>query len=363
MSVSTRSSFEEVVDDFYDHDHPVVRDGMELPRLYTNFFNPSEPLRRTYGGMNFSIRNVRGDGPMATFAPTDADILPRSLLLQMNGYMQGPNTSMTDKTLMPLRPLLDEFGTMGIGYAHGRRGTDRVLTQQGRYTVGRIQGDVQRDISRVNEWMQVPTVLMGHSMGGQHVAHILACPERYGFTRDQICGVILMNSMLLPHSQSMIRTPGFVREIALKSLGSVTKSIVTGKGVLFRGQKAFDTFLSEGDPNGVNERRVTENTFPDSGMFFAQTLTTGTSPSLKHANLKDLPIAMVISEGDQLMAQELQHGTADYLESLGADVYVRNIPGRHFSPIVTVSGESRERVDMIMHANAAAFTHAFQRVV
>lgn len=380
MNISPRSSFEEVVHGLYDHGHPVVRDDMELPRFLANTERSYDPLRKNHDGIGFSIRNMREGGPVVTFASTGTAMPPQSLLLQFNGYMQAQTASMTDKVLIPLRPLLGQFGTMGVGYAHGGRGTESVLTRQGRYTVSDIQTDVEYDLSGLNEWMHgmasrssvslpglpvpsLPTVLMGHSQGGQQIAHVLAHPQRYGFTPDQIRGVILMNSMLLPHSQMMLRTPGFMREIALKSLGSVTRSIITGKGLLFRGQKAFDTFLGEGDPNGVNERRVTENTFPDSGMFFAQTVTTGTSPSLKHANLKGLPISMVISEGDQLMAQELQHNTADYLQSLGADVYVRNIPGKHFSPIVTVSGESRERIEMIMRENATAFAHAFQRVV
>lgn len=352
--------YEDLADDFM-HGLPLKKDGVALPQ-----FADREKGPQYFHGMQFGLMPTKGGGTAIGFE-SSAFVNPKAQLFALQGYMQGPAAGVTDKVFTPLVPLLKEHQVTGLSYAHGNRGTPNTLTRQGRYNVDDIQRDVGADLRAINgrrtrRGNRFPTVLMGHSQGGQHVAHILANPEQYGLTPDQIRGVILMNSMLLPHSQPMVMTPGFAWNIARKSLHHVAWSIVSGRGLLFRGQKAFDTFVGEGDPNGENERRVTENTFPDSGLFFAQTVTTGTSPSLKDANLRGLPVSMIVSEDDQLMSQALQHRSADYLSSLGADVQVHDVPGKHFSPIVTFTGEPQERVDAVMAANRRAYEHAFQNI-
>lgn len=353
--------YEDLADDLM-HGSRLKKDGVTLPQFSHRDRDP-----QYFHGMQFGLMSTKGGGAAIGFeSATFVD--PKAQLFALQGYMQGPAAGVADKIFTPLVPLLKDHHVTGLSYAHGNRGTPNTLTRQGRYTVNDIQRDVSADLRAVNERRvrrvgnRLPTVLMGHSQGGQHVAHILANPEQYGLTPDQIRGVILMNSMLLPDSQPMVMTPGFAWNIARKSLGHVAWSIVSGRGLLFRGQKAFDTFVGEGDPNGENERRVTENTFPDSGLFFAQTVTTGTSPSLKDANLRGLPVSVIVSQDDQLMSQQLQHKTADYLDSLGANVQVRDVPGKHFSPIVTFTGEPQERVDAIMAANRQAYEHAFRNI-
>lgn len=376
MSLSARTSphdldlpFEDLADDFHDHDHPVKADGSELPRFFhdraldsmAGFHTPPRYHRR----MSFWLEKTADGGAAFDFRPLATGYAPQSRILFFQGYMQGPLAGIADKVLDPLMPFMNDHRTRGLSYAHGNRGTSRVLTRQGRSSVQDIQDDIATDLQGINarckrDHGDLPTILMGHSQGGQHVAHILKDPKRYGFTEDQIRGVILMNPMLLPHSQTMLATPGFLTDIALRSLGSVAASLCTGKGILFRGKKAFDAFLGEGDPDGKAERRITECTFPDSGAFFVQSLTTGTSPSLKDARIQGLPISMVVSQDDQLMGQTLQHKTADYLASLGAKVHLENVPGKHFAPIVTHTGEGRDRVDATMAANRRAYAHVFQ---
>ncbi len=352
--------YEDVVDQLQDSGHPVEKGGFQLPRLRMKSIS--------HRGMDLRALRVATGSAVATFGPDYISYPPLHLLLGANGYMQPPTGFLTDKFLIPAQEFMKKYLVHGAGYAHGRRGTAEVMTRQGRYSVGHIQDDVAEDTKAIIEWLQiravrpVPTVLMGHSQGGQHVAHQLADPEKYGLKRDQIRGVVLINSMLLPHSQQMLLTPGFFKEIALSSLGRVAGSMITGKGLLFRGQKAFDAFVGEGDPNGKNERRITEGTYPDSGMFFTQTVTTGTSPSLKDARLKGLPVSIIVSEDDQLMGKNLQYKTADYLDSFGADVRIMDVPGKHLSPLMTHTGESPERVELIMDQHRQALAHAFQNL-
>ncbi|MFA7277645.1 MAG: alpha/beta fold hydrolase [Candidatus Gracilibacteria bacterium] len=369
MSLTPYSRFEDLAEDLYDLDDPIEKDGMSLPRLRYDEKEPIDSPVLVHDNIEFGFVPTARGGAAIGFS-SYRTIMPSAQLISLQGYMQGPAVGITDKAIKPLLPFLHEQDVVGLSYAHGNRGTSNVLTRQGRYTVGDIQEDVAADLRQFNTQVtpdrskNLPVVLMGHSQGGQHVAHILANPEKYGLTRDRIRGVVLMNSMLLPHSQPMIMTPGFAWDIARKSLGQVAWSMVrpSGRGLLFRGQQAFDAFVGEGSPEGVNERRVTDFSFPDSGLFFTQTITTGTSPSLKDANLKGLPVAVISSNDDQLMSQELQHKTAEYLESLGADVHVHDIPGKHFSPIVTVTEEPQDRAEHIMRENGRAYQHAFRNI-
>ncbi len=360
------SSFEDVSDGLYEARPLPVGNGDFSVRK----FHPDTPSY-THDGFRLSARFLPTTGSaVGTFLPARCSptLTPQTLLLGANGYMQPPTGLLMDKFLKPAITPMNSLLMRGVSYAHGKRGTSDVLTRQGRYTVDDIQDDIAADIQSIMQWMNghretpIPTVLLGHSQGAQHVAYQLENPGRYGLTRDQIRGVVLMNPMLFPHSQAMLMTPGFLTDIALRSLGRVAGSMITGKGLLFRGQKAFDAFVGAGDPNGKNERRVTEGTYPDSGMFFAQTLTSGTSPSLANAPLRELPISMIISKDDQLMSRDLQHKTADHLSSLGANVRVFDVPGKHFSPLVTVTGESQEDVKAIMDANLQALQHACSRV-
>ncbi len=368
MKLNT-TPLEDIAHDLYDHANPVTKDGFSLPRFHSNPNNPQKPVSRYLEGNQFSTRQTPTQVPYVTFAPDSVGDRPQSLLLQLNGYMQPSTGNITDKALLQNLPVMRALGMLGIGYAQGNRGGKNVLTRNGRYTVGHIQNDVGSDISDILDVTQtaagreLPVFLWGHSQGGQHALHILKFPEHYGLKREQIRGVILMNAMLAPHSQMMLKTPGFITDIALPSLGNVAKSLITGRGLRFEGQKAFDTFVGEGNVNGLHEKRIIDGLFPDSAAFFAQTVTTGTSPSLKDTDLRDLPISVVISENDQLMAQDLQHDSAEYLRSLGANVAIKNIPGKHFSPLTTFTGESSERVEDIMEANRRAFEHAIQRLV
>lgn len=358
--------------------HPIQSHADAAERLYY-------PLPDSRGGTPFQIFR---DGGSATYEGLRyearrtgrVDIRPlgvrepRGHVLLMNGYMMSPTSLISDKTMEPLSEQLVQHELHASSFAHAQRGGVDFQDQVGRRGIGGIQAELANDVrTQMGSILggnhdlrptgaRKPVVLVGHSQGGQDVAYMLKNPEAYGLTRDQIRGAILINPMLLPSSPSMLRTPGFMTQIALRSLARVSWSIVSGQGFLLRGDDAFRTFVGEGSIDGKYERRLVDTTYPAEGLFFTQTVTTGTSPHLTRDDVEGLPISMIISQEDQLMASRLQHESAEHLSSLGANVHVEDVPGKHFSPIMTLAGESEERVDGITEANRRAFQHAMQRM-
>lgn len=343
------------------------------------------PLPESRGGVDFQLfrdggsashDNLRYDAQRTG----RVDIRPLGVrqsqghVLLMNGYMMKPTALIGDKIMEPLSEQLIEHRLHASSFAHAQRGSVDFQDQVGRRGVGAIQEELARDVRIQMEatlkgghdlqptGARKPVVLVGHSQGGQDVAYMLKNPEAYGLTRDQIRGAVLINPMLIPNSQAMLNTPGFMTEIALRSLSRVSWSMLSGQGFLLRGDDAFRTFIGEGSIDGKYERRLVDTTYPAEGLFFTQTVTTGTSPHLTRDDVEGLPISMVISQEDQLMASKLQHKSAEYLSSLGASVHVEDVPGKHFSPIMTLTGESEERIDGITEANRRAFQHAMQRM-
>lgn len=327
-----------------------------------------------HNGIAFSVRDVEGLGRVVVFAPQHlAEI--RGILIQCSGYMQGVTSMLTDKILEPLKSIMEAKGLVGVAYVHGGRGGANPRIDQGRWGIGRLQKEVaqhmkillpllQANVADENSQQdggQPPAVaLMGHSQGAQTVGHMLRDPAAYGFEPGQIRGAALINSVAIPYSQAMLRTPRLVTDIVRRNIKDVGGSLWSGEGLLFRGEQAFDTFLAEGDPRGTSERRLIAGTYPAEAMYFVQTLTSGTSPSLDPARVAGMPISLITSRDDQLMGEYAQRMTRDHLRRSGADVFWKIVPGRHFSPIVTFADEPIERVIEIMQSNAIAFDHAFQ---
>lgn len=367
-SPTIHDSFAEAVEGLYG-DSTRAADGTPFRQL-ADRLSPDGP-DLLHDGMAFSVREVEGVGRVVIFAPARLREF-RGILIQYSGYMQGPTSMLTDKILVPLKPIMEARGLIGVAYVHGGRGGIEPVIDQGRWGIGRLQKEVAQHMKQLLPLLQEnftqesgqsgppPIAMMGHSQGAQTVAHILADPVAYGFGPEQICGATLINSVALPHSQAMLRTPGLVTDIVRKNLGDVVRSVWSGEGLLFRGQQAFDTFLAEGDPRGISERRLISGTYPAEAMYFVQTLTNGTSPSLDPARVRGMPISLVTSHDDQLMGEYAQKTTHDHVLRSGSDLMRKVVPGRHFSPIVTFADEPVERVLEIMRANSIAFDHAFQ---
>lgn len=361
----TRDSFAEAVTKLYDV-NPTRSDGVPYPQL-------KEGANLHHHGMAFSVGHIKGMGRVVFFSPENRKTL-NGFLIQQSGYMQLPTSMLTDKILEPLLPIMEARGIVGVAYAHGGRGSPDLITNQGRWGVSTLQSHIAKQVTCLlsvlhheyvdnnNHMTEPPITLMGHSQGGQIVAHELSNPSKYGFSEGQIRGATLINSVALPHSQAMLRTPGFVTDIARRTLLDVTRSLFSGEGFLLRDEDAFRAFIGEGDSKSSSAHRMTSNTLPAETAWFVQTLTSGTSPKLNPALVRGMPISLVTSVDDQLMGAYAQKMTHNHVVSSGADVLWREVPGRHFSPIMLSGDESIERVLEIIRRNSVAFEHAFQNM-
>ncbi len=364
--VLTHDSFAEAVMGLYDP-NPARIDGVPYPQL-------KKGATMNHHGMAFSVGQIDGVGRVVFFAPEHRENL-RGFLVQHSGYMQLPTSMLTDKILHPLLPIMESRGIVGVAYAHGGRGSPDLVTQQGRWGIATLQNHVAQQITRLlsvlqNEYALAnnedtsapPVALMGHSQGAQTVAHELNNPVRYGFAVGQIRGAALINSVPLPHSQAMLRTDGFIINIARRTLPDVARSLWNREGFLLRDSDAFRAFVAEGDPKSASVRRMTSSTYPAETAWFVQTLTSGTSPKLNPALVRGMPISLITSADDQLMGKYAQKMTHNHVVRSGADVLSQEVPGRHFSPIMLSGDESIDRVLEIIRGNSVAFGHAFQNM-
>ncbi|MCX6734140.1 MAG: alpha/beta fold hydrolase [Candidatus Peregrinibacteria bacterium] len=361
----TRDSYAEAVSKLYDST-PTRVDGVPYPQL-------KEGAQMIHNDMSFSVGDIAGAGRVVFFSPKNRKAL-NGFLLQQSGYMQLPTSMLTDKILEALLPIMESRGIVGVAYAHGGRGSPDLITHQGRWGVKTLQAHIAKQVASIlrvlhhefahhNENMsEPPVVLMGHSQGGQIVAHELSEPQKYGFSDGQIRGAALINSVALPHSQAMLRTPGFVMDIARRTLPDVIQSFWSGDGLLLRDNDAFRAFLGEGDPQSSSSHRMTTSTLPAETAWFVQTLTSGTSPKLNPAVVRGMPISLVTSVDDQLMGAYAQKMTHNHVVKSGANTLWQEVPGRHFSPIMLTGDESIDRVLEIIRGNTAAFTHSFQNM-
>lgn len=368
-----------------EHQAPVVRDSFSdaVLKLYdsqpirVNGF-PYPQLKRgatvSHRGMLFSVGDIPGVGRVVFFAPEKRQGL-NGFLIQHSGYMQLPTSMLTEKVLEPLLPIMEARGLVGVAYAHGGRGSSNLMVNQGRWGIKTLQNHVAQQINLLLKVLQneyvvangdtssaVPIGLIGHSQGAQTIAHELSNPARYGFQEGQIRGATLINSVALPHSQAMLRTSEFVTNIARRVLLDVGRSLLSGDGLLLRGEDAHRAFIGEGNPHSNAAQRITMNTYPAETAWFVQTLTNGTSPKLDPAKVRGMPISLLTSEDDQLVGESAQKMTHRHVVGSTADVLWKVVPGRHFSPIFTPGDEPVDRMLDIVRRNALAFDHAFQNM-
>lgn len=363
--IVTRDSYAEAVAKLYDST-PMRVDGVPYPQL-------RDKAVVSHKDMNFSVGDIEGVGRVVFFAPKNHKNL-NGFLIQQSGYMQMPTSMLTDKILEALIPIMEARGIVGVAYAHGGRGSPDLVTHQGRWGVKTLQAHIAKQVTILlgalhhefadhNESMTVPPIaLMGQSQGGQTIAHELSDPGAYGFAEGQIRGATLINSVALPHSQAMLRTPGFLTNIAWRALSDVTRSLFSREGFLLRNEDAFRAFIGEGDPKSSSAHRMTTNTLPAETAWFVQTLTSGTSPKLNPELIRGMPISLVTSVNDQLMGAYAQKMTHNHVVRSEADVLWKEVPGRHFSPIMLSGDESIVRVLEIIRGNSAAFEHALQNM-
>ncbi len=359
-------SFAKALTELYDV-NPARSEGVPYHQLM-------EGVTLHHRGVTFAVGDIEGTGRVVFFSPEKRRAL-NGFIIQQSGYMQPPTSMLTDKILEPLLPLMEERGIVGVAYAHGGRGSPDLITNQGRWGIKTLQDHVAQHISRLLAILQqeytvenngdtsiVPIGLMGHSQGAQTIAHELRDPAKYGFMEGQIRGATLINSVPLPYSQAMLRTPGLVTNIVRRSLLDVVRSLASEEGLLLRGEDAHRAFIGEGEPRNAAAQRVTMNTYPAETAWFVQTLTSGTSPKLLPELVRGMPISLVTSADDQLMGAYAQKMTRNHVVHSGADVLSREVPGRHFSPIMLTDNESVDRVLEIIRGNSAAFEHAFQNM-
>lgn len=293
---------------------------------------------------------------------------PDVAVIGIAGYGQPPDVPlMRQKVATDLSHLLAQEHGVAIGYAHGGRGSPRPETERALWGVGKILNVTGQETSAIarnlrNRNPEMKYVLAGHSQGGQTAGHILRQPEPFGFRRESLRGAVLWNPIPMPHSQSMLTNREFL-PLILRSLPSLFKSLFSGRGITFSDALAYELFFGEGNPEQSEIRRLLNRSFPAAAAYFPQTLTTGTSPSFKKDQLKGLPISVVASTEDQLMPLSGVRNTADYLERrAGADVKLFEIPGKHYSTLVTIDEESPERVRLIRDVNRQAMEHAFSKL-
>jgi|GEM_PF-5812757 len=358
-------SYAHAVRGLYDS-APTRIHGAPYPQLQKN-------ATVSHRDMNFAVKDIEGAGRVVLFSPRHLIDL-NGFLLQQSGYMQLPTSMLTDKILESLLPTMESRGVVGVAYAHGGRGSPNLVTHQGRWGVKTLQAHIASQVTSILRVLrqgfsrhtgnisEPPVVLMGHSQGGQIVAHELSDPRRYGFSEGQIRGATLINSVALPHSQAMLRTPGFAMNIARRALPDVARSLWSGNGILLRDDDAFRAFIGEGDSQSPLSRRITTNTLPAETAWFVQTLTSGTSPKLNPDVVRDMPLSLVTSTDDQLMGEYAQKMTYDHVVASGANTLWKQVPGRHFSPIMLTGDESIDRVFEIIRGNTAAFAHSFQNM-
>lgn len=363
--IITRDSYAEAVTRLYDST-PTRVDGVPYPQL-------KEGATLSHHDMNFSVGDIEGAGRVVFFSPKNRKAL-NGFLLQQSGYMQLPTSMLTVKILEALLPTMESRGIVGVAYAHGGRGSPDLITRQGRWGVKTLQTHIAKQVASILRVLQYefvrhtggmsepPVALMGHSQGGQIVAHELSDPRRYGFSDGQIRGATLINSVALPHSQAMLRTPGFAMNIARRTLPAVVQSLWSGDGLLLRDSDAFRAFIGEGDPQSSSPHRMATSTLPAETAWFVQTLTSGTSPKLNPDIVRGMPISLVTSVDDQLMGAYAQNMTHNHVVASGANTLWQEVPGKHYSPIMLTGDESIDRVLEIIRGNTAAFAHSFQNI-
>lgn len=357
-----RDAFADAVDGLYKKE-PLMRDGKAYPVL-----EPNAEVR--YGGLIFKVKMIPSGGAVIEFRPEGVEV-PESVLLQINGYGQGPSTMLTTKILWPLVEKMRERKMVGVAYGAANRGSESLITNQAWWGVRTMQKHFAEQMREVMAMVQensdgtaLPTALEAHSEGGQKAAYMLQTPEKYGLMPGQIKGVHLINPMGLRRSQDMLATPEFLTKLVPQAVPHVLKSIITRKGLVLPEDLAFDFFIGEGNQHGKNEQRILQRIYPAPTDFFLDSLTVGTTPRLKEKHVSGLPIAYTFSGNDQLMGEDftVRH-TDKYLRSLKARVADFGWNGKHFSPIVMLDGETREEVEYVLKFQAsAAIEWAFQHI-
>lgn len=359
--VNQIDGFADAVDELYSKE-PLARDGKAYPVLI-----PNAEVR--YDGMIFTVKMLPSGGATIQFRPEGVEA-PESVLVQINGYGQGPSTMLTTKILWPLVEKMRERKMIGVAYGAANRGSDSLITNQAWWGVRTMQNHFAQQMREIMAMVQensngavLPTALEAHSEGGQKSAYMLQNPEKYGLMPDQIKGVHLINPMGLEYSQHMLSTPGFLTRLVPRAVPHVLKSILTRKGLVLPEDLAFDFFIGEGNQHGKNEQRILKRIYPAPTDFFLDSVTVGTSPRLKEKHVRGLPISHTFSSEDQLMGEPTARRTSDYLRSLKAHVADFGWNGKHFSPIVMLDGETKEEIEYVLQRQATfALEHAFRDI-
>lgn len=267
----------------------------------------------------------------------------KGILLGISGYTMPPTSILGDNFTIPLMERLKETDSIAVFFAPYGRGSEKPITDQGRWTAGKIRRYTAMEAKRILEHFNgrdKKKWLAGHSLGGQTTAFMLANPEKYGFNDQDFDGALLYCPVPLADSQKILRSStgplGFNIDFIKKmpaTLKPILRALLTGKGVEFDKATSKRLFFDDQDLKGAKE--ILKRLFPDSALYFLQALTVGTG-KIKEGSLTGKRVGLMGAEGDTIITDRCMDATRQALIAAGANLEQRDIRhnGGHFSPFL-----------------------------
>jgi len=260
----------------------------------------------------------------------------KGIVTFQSGYTTPPTSLLTDAFAKPLLEHLAEIESIAVFWAPYGRGTENAINNQGRWSAEKIRRHIAEQLKEIFEHFgpDGKKWLGGHSMGGQMNLNIFGNPWQYDFNHKSFDGALAYCPVSLPYSQMiMLRKDGLnvpiFNDLVPKGLVPVLKALLTGKGVELGEEKGEKFFFSE---PLVGMEEVTRRLFPDSGLYFLQTINPfrGSSlPDIKYMLGKR--IGLMDSTDDRIVTDVAMEHTNDSLLWKGANVRRESVRGDHFS--------------------------------
>lgn len=267
----------------------------------------------------------------------------KGILLGISGYTMPPTSILGDNFTEPLMKRLQETDSIAVFFSPYGRGSEHPITNQGRWTAGKIRRYTAMEAKRILEHFNgrdKKKWLTGHSLGGQTAAFMLANPKKYGFNDKDFDGALLYCPAPLSDSQKILGNSealfglnmDFIEKMPA-TLKPILRALLTGKGVEFDKATSKRLFFDDKDLRG--EKEILKRLFPDSALYFLQALTVGTG-RIKEGSLKEKRVGLMGAEGDTIITDRCMDATHNALMAAGAILEQREIHhgGGHFSPFL-----------------------------
>lgn len=318
-----------------------------VPQLYlaTDPHTLSEDAEAFY--KEGTVRVVRIDENLSVIVMQPEGITyekAKGILLGISGYTMPPTSIMGDNFTIPLMERLKETNSIAVFFAPYGRGSEKPITDQGRWTAGKIRRytamEAKKILERFDAGQNKKKWLAGHSLGGQTSAFMLANPKKYDFNDQDFDGALLYCPVPLAHSQKILRSStgplGFNIDFIKKmpaTLKPILRALLTGEGIEFDEATSEKLFFDDQDLKGARE--ILKRLFPDSALYFLQALTFGTG-KIKEGSLTGKRVGLMGAEGDTIITDRCMDATREALVMAGADLQQRDIHhgGGHFSPFL-----------------------------